>query len=731
MILEAIVIISLLAVSFASVVFADSGTNLTVNVQVINISLSAGESATQTITVGSSGGVDVTVEVDGLSQTPQGATSLIPAQEDTSSFSARSFISLNQNSINVAAGGTQNITATINVPSGTSPGERYACIYLTSPTGQGGVGVVAGILIPVIIDTPGYTAVQTGNITNLSCLSPPSVSSAYSGYPIVFNTTFNNTGNCLITGAENTITVKNSSGKVEWSNEIAVPAPSLLPNTPRIIDAQDNVGLNEGNYSVESNITLSDGTVLDTKTINFTVVNSPAIPAAPELISPGNSMTLGPVIATLTPTFEWKASIEADYYTLTISRTPYSSANVVYISDQLTGTSYTLPTGLLFKGQSYCWQMTATNISGTSANSGVFYFQTPGTYSPPTVATNSASNITSTGATLNGTLSGLGSASSVNVNFVLGTSTNYGVMTAVQTLNATGAFSANITGLTPNTVYHFEANAGGLSTIYGNDMTFTTVQAPTTSTSTAITSTSTTMPTSMMTTSTTAVVATITSAPSTAVIANIGQYLWPGIDPSSLAGMSFNGVATPYLNATQQAGTEITLNGISGNGSIIVGKYISEPSGDVPFSDGTMKGGTGETPIQFIFLITQGYDHGTAQIVVHFTSSEISGFDPSSLFLAYYNGSQWVACENNEVSPGNSTITGDIPVSQLTAGTVIGLGGNQIGSANVVPFVPQSNNGTTNHGVSWSLVGIVVGLILVVGGVVWVVERNRRKSTAD
>ena len=108
-------------------------------------------------------------------------------------------------------------------------------------------------------------------------------------------------------------------------------------------------------------------------------------------------------------------------------------------------------------------------------SSSTYYFQTPGSYSPPAVATNSAINITDTTATLNGNLSDLGSATSVNVNFQYGTSISYGTVTPIQTLTAGGAFQANITGLTPGTTYHFQANAGGLTTVYGNDLTFTTL----------------------------------------------------------------------------------------------------------------------------------------------------------------------------------------------------------------------------------------------------------------
>ena len=99
---------------------------------------------------------------------------------------------------------------------------------------------------------------------------------------------------------------------------------------------------------------------------------------------------------------------------------------------------------------------------------------------PPGVTTNGASGITTTSATLNGNLSDLGSASSVTVSFEYGRTTSYGsAVTGVpSTLTSAGAFTANLTGLTPGQTYHFRAKAVGDGTVYGSDATFTTTGTP-------------------------------------------------------------------------------------------------------------------------------------------------------------------------------------------------------------------------------------------------------------
>lgn len=78
---------------------------------------------------------------------------------------------------------------------------------------------------------------------------------------------------------------------------------------------------------------------------------------------------------------------------------------------------------------------------------------------PPQVTTDGADNITQTSATLNGTLNNMGNADSVLVWFEWGPTTAMGNTTAVQTMNSVGAFSADISGLTSNTPYYFQAFA--------------------------------------------------------------------------------------------------------------------------------------------------------------------------------------------------------------------------------------------------------------------------------
>ncbi len=124
----------------------------------------------------------------------------------------------------------------------------------------------------------------------------------------------------------------------------------------------------------------------------------------------------------------------------------------------------------------YHFRVEATPIDGATVVGDDMTFFT-GTPSPPTATTTAASSVTSSGATLNGTVnSGGGSAT---VTFEYGLSTSYGSTVTAQQSPLTSisneAVSAVLGELTGNTTYHYRVNAEtpqGTST--GSDMTFTT-----------------------------------------------------------------------------------------------------------------------------------------------------------------------------------------------------------------------------------------------------------------
>jgi hypothetical protein len=131
------------------------------------------------------------------------------------------------------------------------------------------------------------------------------------------------------------------------------------------------------------------------------------------------------------------------------------------------GGTVTVPLPATLKAKAW-----ATGISPSATKSASY----PGT--PPSVTTSAASAVITTTATLNGTVNPNGA--STTAQFEYGLTTAYGYAASVTLAPANGttaqAVSANLSGLQPNTTYHYRlaaTNLGGTST--GADRTLTTL----------------------------------------------------------------------------------------------------------------------------------------------------------------------------------------------------------------------------------------------------------------
>jgi phosphodiesterase/alkaline phosphatase D-like protein len=168
--------------------------------------------------------------------------------------------------------------------------------------------------------------------------------------------------------------------------------------------------------------------------------------------------------------------------------TSYGSTITATQSPATGGINTTLSAGLagLNSNTTYHFRVKAVNCGGTSYGTD----QTFTTYcTAPVSNTNAATNVSTTSATLNGTINA--NNSSTTVTFEYGTSTSYGSTQTASpspvSSNISTPVTAGISGLATNTIYHFRVkavNCGGTS--YGTDQTFTTIcTQPTASTDAA------------------------------------------------------------------------------------------------------------------------------------------------------------------------------------------------------------------------------------------------------
>jgi uncharacterized repeat protein (TIGR01451 family) len=161
--------------------------------------------------------------------------------------------------------------------------------------------------------------------------------------------------------------------------------------------------------------------------------------------------------------FEYGTTTNYEHVTANRNYTGNTSQNVGW---NITG---------LTPNTTYHFRLVGTNSSGTKyGNDRTFTTLSP--TGPPVVATSAATSVASFSATLNGSVYPHGLTTTVY--FQYGTTTSYGLTTAHQSHsgNTYQNISANIGGLTANTVYHFRivaSNSAGIS--YGSDRTFTTL----------------------------------------------------------------------------------------------------------------------------------------------------------------------------------------------------------------------------------------------------------------
>jgi lysozyme len=195
---------------------------------------------------------------------------------------------------------------------------------------------------------------------------------------------------------------------------------------------------------------------------------------APVALSPGSASSPGTRLTTLTPTLTWTAPVGAENYSVAISRYPYGSGNIVWNPQGITGTSVTVPAGILSSGTKYRWNLQARAGTRWSPVSSTLYFQGPLAGSPPQVTTKAAGGVASTTARLEGSLVSTG-GSPCSVGFEYWTGSASPTATTRVAMSAPGSFGVDLKGLPPATTYRFRAvaeNAQGKVT--GTTLTFTT-----------------------------------------------------------------------------------------------------------------------------------------------------------------------------------------------------------------------------------------------------------------
>ena len=238
--------------------------------------VNAGDTVTHSITVATKATespMDIIVEVLGFGQTEgKSYTSLSPA-EDASPYSARKFITLDTGSFHLNPGESKKIMATIVIPNDVGEGGRYAMISIrNAPSGDGSTAFVTAIVVPVMITIANTNILQTGTITDIK------TGDIVTGQPLNIITSLKNTGNIHYYKTRNTVTLSDSGGNVLGTASTAPSLYAIIPSYTVNYDLSLDKSFSPGTYGVKSEISLEDGTLLDSKTSVLEVKNPSLAP---------------------------------------------------------------------------------------------------------------------------------------------------------------------------------------------------------------------------------------------------------------------------------------------------------------------------------------------------------------------------------------------------------------------------------------------------------------------
>lgn len=225
----------------------------------------------QTVTVGDNPLPDIVVtsskedklgcyqaEVLGYGQKLSGSVLVLDPEDDTSPYSGRELIQVSPSEFELAPGEPQTLKAIASIPEGATGG-RYATIVVSpvEAAEAGGVAMRFRVAVAVRLIIEGGGLERTGESTDLA------TTQEYAQESITFLTTFRNSGNVHFSPA-GVIRIKNEAG--EEIGEEPIELAYVLPGYSRQLKAVwQPAELPVGDYSVESEITLEDATILKAK----------------------------------------------------------------------------------------------------------------------------------------------------------------------------------------------------------------------------------------------------------------------------------------------------------------------------------------------------------------------------------------------------------------------------------------------------------------------------------
>jgi hypothetical protein len=292
LLLVVLIVLTLLAASPVSA--ADKG--LKVQGAILSRNVSPGQNLTHTMTVSigtDDEATDITVRLGEFGQSLNGAYELLETAPNPD-LSACPFITLDKESFHLEPGGSEVVTATIQIPADVGAGGRYALINIkTGATDGGGVGTISAVNVPIALIIKDTTLLRQGEITALDI-------EVAEGQKLNIDTIFHNTGNYHFR-IQGNITISKFQGQTLKTIPMPLTSGSIIPEMSLRLNAkyEPEAVLAKGIYIVKSQVMAEDGTVLAEKMAAFQVTDSSIVilPEVPEEGKPFNWLLLAVIIS--------------------------------------------------------------------------------------------------------------------------------------------------------------------------------------------------------------------------------------------------------------------------------------------------------------------------------------------------------------------------------------------------------------------------------------------------
>lgn len=255
---------------------------LSVAPALLGMAVKPGETGTTELVLRAGVPLNVQIAANGLGQGPGGDFEPVPADRDTSAFSARSMLTIAPESFRMRPGGQQKVKVTLSVPDDAGEGTRYAVLKITGTPRGGGknVGIRAELGVTSIFTLDKTSQTHTGAIEDLTVDQRLA-----GGEALAVSAMLKNTGNSHFGAAPNQVitsaTLRSANGDVVAADTSTMTGNSTVPTFSRrfTVSLTPSQPVSDGRYHLEVIAGLQDGTVLDRTALDFDALSGAVLGA--------------------------------------------------------------------------------------------------------------------------------------------------------------------------------------------------------------------------------------------------------------------------------------------------------------------------------------------------------------------------------------------------------------------------------------------------------------------